>query len=89
MPGIHVLWVYLCGLLTVVDDLLIVFVIELLNVLVGFDVLELPHAQLVMADTKQLAFDILRLFKKIHQDMLRLVEGVLATLRATLVVKSV
>ena len=63
VPGLQVLRVDLRGPLAVIDYLLVVSIFELLNVLVGLHVLELPEAELVVADAQQLWLDIFRLLE--------------------------
>ena len=63
VPGLQVLRVDLRGPLAVIDYLLVVSVLELLNVLVGLHVLELPEAELVVADAQQLWLDIFGLLE--------------------------
>ena len=52
VPSIQVLRVDLCGFFTVIYNLKIVSIIEFLNVLIWFDIFELPETQFVMTDTQ-------------------------------------
>ena len=58
MPGFKIRWIDLGGLLTVVDNLLIVTILKLLNILIRFNVLKLPEAKLMMADAEELWLDV-------------------------------
>ena len=88
MPSFKIRWIDLGGLLTVVDNLLIVTILKLLNVLIRLNVLKLPEAKLMMADAEELWLDVFWLFQQVHQDVLRLVERVLVAMGSTLVIES-
>ena len=89
LPSLGILWVDLSGLQAMINNLLIVTIREEQGLLVWLHVLELPECELLMADTKEIRFNILWIDEQIVQDLLRLLEWVLVSLGSSLVVQGI